>query len=238
MVKAYQSWKVYSHGPLEELEPNLLRVEGSLPGMDLKRVMTVARRTDGLLVIHNGIALEEPDMARIEALGEPGFIVVPNGFHRLDAKTFKDRYPSAKVVCPRGAVPKVEQVVSVDLTYDDMPADEDVTVRHAEGCGQLEGVMIVRHGETSSVVFNDLVFNMPHVSGFAGFVLRHLTASTGGPKISRIAKLFLIKDKKAFAEDLRVLADTPGLSRIIVSHHEVIEDRPAEILRELAASLG
>ena len=33
------------------------------------------------------------------------------------------------------------------------------------------------------------------------------------------------------------LAETPGLERIIVSHHERIDDRPAETLRRLAAAL-
>ncbi len=238
MVEAYQTWKVHEHGPLEQLEPNLMRAEGSLPRMEMKRVMTVARRADGKVVIHNAIALAEPEMERIEALGEVAFLVVPNGYHRLDARIFKDRYPAAKVVCPAAAVSRVERVVPVDLTYDDFPEDADVVVRHVDGTRRREGVMIVRHGETATIVFNDLIFNMPHLHGFTGFVLRRLTGSTGGPKVTRIARLFLVDDNPAVAGDLRRLADTPGLSRIIVSHQDVIATDPAGILRRLADGLA
>jgi hypothetical protein len=236
---ANQQWRVLPHGPIEPLEANLWRVEGSLEGMPLRRVMTIARRSDGKLVLHNGIALEDDAMRRLEALGEPAILIVPNGFHRLDAPAFKQRYPALQVVCPAGARKRVEAVVAVDRTYDDAPADADVAVRHIEGTRRAEGVMIVRHGATaSSVVLNDLVFNMPHIPGFIGWVLRHVTASSGGPRVSRIARLFLVADKQAFADDLRTLAALPGLRRVIVSHHEVIDHEPARVLREVAATLA
>ena len=69
----------------------------------MKRVMTIARRTDGTLVIHNAIALADAEMAEIDAWGKVATIVVPNGYHRLDAKIFHDRYPGARVVCPAGS---------------------------------------------------------------------------------------------------------------------------------------
>jgi hypothetical protein len=67
--KANDAWKVLPHGPIEQLEPNLWRVEGSLPNMPLKRVMAIARTTAGELVIYNPIALEAAEMAQLEALG-------------------------------------------------------------------------------------------------------------------------------------------------------------------------
>lgn len=231
-------WRVLAHDPIESLEPNLWRVEGSLPGMPLRRVMTVARRSDGKLVIHNAIALEPAPMAALEATGEPAFLVVPNGYHRLDAPAFRRRYPSIRVVCPAGARKRVEAVVPVDLDYDQYPADPDVTVRHVAGTKDAEGVMIVRHGERSTVVLNDLLFNMPHVPGFTGWVFKHVTQSSGGPRVSRVARWFLVADRQAFADDLRRLADTPGLCRVIVSHHQVITDEPAAVLRRVAATIG
>lgn len=234
MAKPFETWTVLEHGPLEQLEDNLWRLEGALPGMELRRVMTIARMGDGRLVVHNAIALEEALMKEIEALGQLAFLVVPNGYHRLDVKIFKDRYPDLKVVCPRAARKKVENVAKVDLTYDELEGDEVVSLRHLAGLAEREGVMIVRHGEGATVVLNDLVFNMPHLSGVAGFIFRHLTGSTGGPRISRLARLAIVKDKAAVAEDLRTLADTPGLERIIVSHHEVIDRDPAATLRRLA----
>src|SRR5688572_16254862 len=129
MAKANTEWVVQPHSPVAELDDGLWRVEGTLAGMPLKRVMTIAKRSDGQLVVHNGIAIEENAMKQIEAHGPVGFIVVPNGYHRLDAPAFKKRYPNAKVVCPSGARKKVEEVVPVDHTYDDYPTDPRVSIR-------------------------------------------------------------------------------------------------------------
>ena len=237
MPKANTEWKVLSHSPVAELDEGLWRVEGSLDNMPLKRVMTIAKRADGQLVVHNAVAIEESAMKEIEASGPIGFIVVPNSYHRLDAPAFKKRYPNAKVVCPPGARKKVEEVVPVDHTYADYPADDRVSLRTVAGTKEGEGVMTVVTPGGSTLVFNDAVFNMPHLSGVQGFVLKHLTQSTGGPKLSRVVRLFVIKDKAAFRADLEALAKTPNLKRIIVSHHEMIEGDPAATLATIASSV-
>ena len=47
MPKAFDDWQVHAHRPIEKLTENLWRVEGDVPGMPLKRVMTVGKRSDG-----------------------------------------------------------------------------------------------------------------------------------------------------------------------------------------------
>lgn len=231
------TWRVLPHRPLEALEENLWRVEGDLEGMPLKRVMTVAKRSDGRLVIHNAIALEEEGMKRIEELGEPAYLVVPNGYHRMDAPRFKARYPKLKVVCPKNARAKVAKVVEVDLGYAGYPDDKHVSLTTLAGVGEAEGFMTVRSQSGTTVVFNDAVFNMPHLTGAQGWVLKHVTGSTGGPRISRITRLFLVKDKRAFRADLERIAETERLKRVIVSHHEVIDGDAAGTLRAVAATI-
>lgn len=233
----FSDWKVGEHGPIQKLESNLWRVEGEVAGTSLRRVMVLAKMADGGVVVHNGVALEEYLMREIDDWGDVRYIVVPNAYHRLDCARFKRRYSDAKIVCPKGAVKRVGEMVPVDVTFDQFPSDEDVILRHLDGTKEGEGVLIVKHETASSVVFNDLVFNMPHVSGAIGWALRYVSKSTGGPVISRIARLLVVKDKNAVRRELEQLADTPALSRIIVSHHEVIDDRPADVLKSLAASL-
>ncbi|HEU4536336.1 MAG TPA: hypothetical protein VFS00_19565, partial [Polyangiaceae bacterium] len=234
---AHATWKVLPHQPIEKLEANLWRVEGSLEGMPLLRVMTLARLDDGRVVVHNAMALGEAEMKEIEAWGEPAFLLVPNAFHRLDAPAFKARYPRIKVLCPRGARAKVEEVVAVDGGYDDLPAGDAVRLEHLDGTREGEGVMAVRSGDATTIVLNDAVFNMPHGRGATGLVFRYVTQSSGGPRVSRVARWFLVKDRAAFARHLQRLADTPGLRRVIVSHHRTIDERPAETLRAVAATL-
>ncbi|HEY0136880.1 MAG TPA: hypothetical protein VGB85_22515, partial [Nannocystis sp.] len=74
--------------------------------------------------------------------------------------------------------------------------------------------------------------------GFTGFIFRHITRSSGGPRVSRIAKFFLVKDRKAFKEHLLRLADLPALQRMIVSHHLMVHDDAAGAIRQAAATLG
>jgi hypothetical protein len=234
MAKAHTTWKVLPHGPIEKLSDRLWRVEGQLDS--IKRVMSIGKRADGTLVIHNGIALGDAEMAEIDAWGKVGYILVPNGFHRLDAKVFADRYPDAKVLCPTGARKKVEQVVPVSGAYEEFSADANVELFTLDGTKAREGGMIVR-GNDTSLVFNDAVFNMPHGKGFTGFVFRRVTGSTGEPKVSRLLKWLVLADKAAFRTHLEKLAAVPDLRRIIVSHHMTITDDPAGTLRRVAAGV-
>jgi hypothetical protein len=199
--------------------------------------MVIARLENGELVVHNPVALEDQLMKEIEGWGTIAWIVVPNGYHRLDSRIFHERYPSAKVLAPRGARKKVEEVVPVSGDYDAFPADPRVTLEMVDGVGDAEGVLKVRSDDGTTLVVTDLVFNMPHLHGFQGFVLKHLTQSSGGPRISRIGRILLIKDKAKVRANLERLAETPALKRIVVGHHQTIVDRPADALREVAKSL-
>ena len=237
MATAHETWHVAPHRPLAQLSTNVWKLEGDLERTPLKRVMTIAKREDGGLVVHSAIAVDKPTMTAITTLGDVRAIVVPNAYHRLDARVFHARFPEAQVVCPAGARKAVEQIVPVTATYDDAPSDAVVELQTLDGTKAREGVMIVRDSAGTTLVFNDLVFNMPHVGGAMGFALRHITGSSGGPRITRIARLFLIHDKRAVRAHLERLAALPGLLRIIVSHHEVIEHDPGGVLAELASEL-
>ncbi len=237
MPKANTSWKVLPHRPIERLTENLWRVEGDLDGMPLKRVMTLLRMSNGDVCVHNAIALEEGAMKEIEAWGPVRHVIVPNGYHRLDAPAFAARYPEARFYCPAGSRRKVEEVVKVHGTYADFPSDDAITLENLAGTGDAEGVLTVRSAEGTTLVFNDAIFNMPHFGGFTGWVFAHVTKSSGGPRVSRIGRFFLVKDKAAFKAHLERLAATPGLTRVIVSHHEMVSREPAAAIRAAALSV-
>src|SRR5207237_4272316 len=95
------------------------------------------------VLIHNAIALEDNLMAEITAWGTPAAILVPNGFHRQDAKIMKDRFPNAKVYCPAGAKKAVSKVLPVDGSFAEVPQDGTVRVRHLEGVKAREGLVEV-----------------------------------------------------------------------------------------------
>ncbi|HWN68909.1 MAG TPA: hypothetical protein VNM90_14825 [Haliangium sp.] len=228
--KANATWNVLPHDPVIELASNLRQVTGDLPNMPLRRTMIAVRMQDGRLLLHNPIALEDELMRELERWGTPAFLVVPNGWHRLDCAVFKQRYPEARVVCPSGSRKKVEEVTAVDLTYDAFPGDESVSLAHLSGLREVEGVLTVRSEDGVTLVFNDAVFNVPHLPGLQGVVMR-LLGSTGGPRVTRVMRIMAVKDKGALREHLRALASTPALVRVVPGHGHVIT-------RDAAATLG
>jgi len=227
MPKAFDSWQVFPHRPLEKLEPNLWHVEGDLPGQNGTRAMTIVKLADGRLIIHSCIALEEELMKEIEAFGTPAFLLVPNGFHRLDSKIYKQRYPQLKVFCPSAEKKKVAQVVAVDGNYGDLPKDESVRVYDLEGTKGHEGVIEVHSPSGTSIIFNDAVNNVPKLGGVFGFML----APTGRPAVPRIFRWFFVKDKSAFIAHVEKLAAIADLKRVIVSHGQVMDQKPADDLK-------
>jgi hypothetical protein len=236
MPKANTAWKVLAHGPIEKLADNLWWVQGALPGMSLKRVMTVVRLGDGRLVIHNGIALEPAAMKELEAWGTPAFLIVPNGAHRLDAPAYKQRYPQLKVLAPKGARAKVEEVVAVDGGYEDFPADENVRFELLHGVKDREGAMLVRSNDGLTVVLNDAVFNMDKKQDLLGWFFTTVLGSAPGPRISRLAKLAFIADKQALRADLERFAALPELTRLIVAHEKVASGPDARSALQRAAT--
>ncbi|MDB4965502.1 MAG: Methanol oxidation glmU-like protein [Myxococcales bacterium] len=234
MIEA--QWKVLPHGPIETLGDRLRVVEGALPNMPLKRVMSVLRMDDGGLLIHGGVALNPAVMADLEAWGPPKILLVPNGWHRSDAPAFKRRYPELKIYCPAGARARVEKAVTVDGTYAELPSTAPVTIRYLDGVGEREGYLELRQGGRVTLIFNDAIFNQQHLPGLFGVIYR-LIGSSGGPRVTGLLKLAMVRDKNALKSQLERLADTPDLERIVIMHGTRVEDAPGEFLRQVAATL-
>lgn len=238
MTQPFQHWTVLPHGQLVQIDENLLTVVGeiSMPLMHLPRRMTVVRLADAGLVVFSAIALDEDEMAALEAYGRPAYLIVPSDTHRLDAKTWKDRYPGIQVIAPEGARAKVEETVAVDTVaphFDD-PAVQFVTVPGTQG---REAALVVRTAGGTTLVLNDVVGNIRDAAGFGGWLL-HLAGFAGNEaQVPAVVKMSVIDDTKALRTQLLQWADLDRLARILVSHGSPIEENPRQVLRDLAASL-
>jgi hypothetical protein len=237
-MKEAPPWRVLPNQPLEKLEDNLWEVEGSLPGMPLNRRMTLVRLQDGSIVVHNAICLKEDEQLEIERWGKIRYIVVPSGFHRMDAPRYAARYPDAKVLCPDAAKAKASKVVRVDGNLSEIPKDPGLTVETLDGESIQEAVLVARHGSgRTSLVFNDTLMNLPRYPGFMGWLYRAM-GSGGAPKVTPLMKVFAVKDRAALRAHLERLAALPGLARAIPGHGDVVEgEATPEIMRGVAAAL-
>jgi len=229
-------WTVLPHGPLQKIEDNLWTVDGTLPRGRMNRRMTVVKRSDGRLVFHNAVPLQEMDMKALEAWGEPGYLLVPNGFHRLDIHAFKQRYPKMKLLCPAPQDARVRQVVPVDGHFDALSPDPAVRAEVLDGSKVGEAVFVVTSHGRVSLLFGDTLMNIPRQPGFDMFIMR-LLGSVGDLRVTLIARLVMVGDKAALRRHLEKLSALPGLERLIVSHGDDVTQNAATALRAACAKL-
>lgn len=238
-MRTLETWTVMPHGDLRQLDRNILSVVGRfrIPLGEAPRRMTVVRLKDGRLVVFSAIALDEDEMQRIESFGRLAFLVVPSGTHRIDAKIWKDRYPSIEVVAPKGAREKIEKVVRVDATAATWD-DQDVRLEPVAGTEERELALTVRTGAGTTLVVNDLIFGSdPGPRGLRGFLRRLMGVSGSSPRIPKVIRMAIVKDAAAVKSQLERWSNLTGLERVLVAHGATIEARPASALRALAASL-
>lgn len=239
MSRLHERWTVLPHGPLTEIDDGLLTVTGQIhmPLVDLERRMTVVRLHDGSSIIYSAIALDESGMERIEAFGAPRYLVVPGDAHRLDAKIYKQRYPDLKVVTPQGALRRVEEAVEVDATDIDF-GDPDVAWYVVDGAGGHEGALLVHRASGTTLILSDLIGNLRRKDGFEGWMLHVMGFGADQPVIPLVERVLMVRNKAELRQQFLDWAAIPDLRRIIMSHGEPIESRPADVLRKLAGALN
>lgn len=236
MAKLHDEWTVLPHGPLEEIEPGLLTVVGQIPMPlgNFPRRMTVVGLPRKRTAIYSPFPLDGNAMKRIEELGAPAFLIVPNPAHRLDIRPFHRRYPKAKVITAPGAKAAVEEAVIVHRTEADFGGVAELI--ELAGVDRMEVAMLVRHQGGQSLITNDVIGNVGHPKGLGAWLMSRLMGFGPTPRITRAARRFFIKDKTALAAQLRDWAAIGSLRRVIPSHGDIIDD-PQPVLLKLAASL-
>src|SRR5207244_350242 len=89
------------------------------------------------------------------------------------------------------------------------------------GVAESEGALIVQSSDGASVILNDCMFNMDRKRDPLGFLFTTAFGSAPGPRVSRLAKLVFIKDKRALRADFERYAALPNLTRLFVAHEKV-----------------
>jgi hypothetical protein len=238
MTAPLQHWKVLPHGALTPVDSNLWTVTGTIrmPLGEFERRMSVVRLRDGRLVVYSAIALDDDEMARLDAWGRVAWLVIPGDDHRLDAKIWLDRYPTTHVAAPAGAREKALEIVPVESTAPDF-GDPDVRWITVPGTRGHEAALTVRGDRGSTLILNDLIANLRHEHGFTGWMLRLMGFAGDEPNIPGVRRLALVKDGHALADQLQAWSEIADLRCILVSHGEPIVDDPRGELRRLADSL-
>jgi hypothetical protein len=239
MAKPHSEWTVLPHGKLKRLERNLLSVTGTMnmpPMGEVPRRMTIVRLSDGRLIIYSAISLDEVEMNALESYGTPSYLIVPGDIHRMDAKPWKDRYPALKVIAPSGAREKVSEIVPVDATTVDF-SDPAVHFMTMPGTGEKEAVLMIETDSGTTIVLNDLIFDLANRPGVSGWLFKLIGLTGDEPHVPLPVKLKEVEDKQAVAEQLDRWARLPKLQRVIISHGDIIADAPSAVLARISAEL-
>jgi hypothetical protein len=240
MAKFNTEWTVGPHGDLEQLDKGLLTVAGEIvmPLGRFPRRMTVVALSGGRVAIWSAIPLREPEMARIEAMGEVAFLIVPGIGHRLDVLPWKHRYPRARVICSPGAVKAVEEAVPVDATRDIFD-DPSVRFETPAGVAGMESALLVKREGGTTLMLNDILANVRHPHGIGANIMARLFGfGVSRPRMPWVGKRMFVKDARALASDFRRWAGLPDLRRIVVSHGDVIDGDARAVLERVAGELG
>jgi hypothetical protein len=240
MAKPFSEWTVLPHGKLTRLDDNLLSVTGVMhmpPMGEVERRMTVARLSDGRLVVYSAISLDETEMSALERFGTPAYLIVPSDIHRMDARIWKDRYPAMTVVAPAGARAKVEEIVHVDATSVDF-GDPAVSFVAVPGTGEREAALVIETGNGTTLVLNDLIFNLKNRAGVSGWIFKTIGLTGDEPHIAPPVRMRQVTNKDALRAQLERWSHLPNLRRVIISHGDIIADDPAHVLGRIADDLA
>lgn len=238
--RAPADWEqeVFPHTPLEELAPDLWVVRGEFPSSQLPRNMVVYRYGGDSLLLHSVVALDEPNMRRLEALGRPSIMVIPSWDHWAHIVAFKRRYPDITVVCPEASRSRVEERLAVDHTCESFFPRHGIRFHTPPGMDPVEGVfeLPLRDGRVA-LAMNDLITNVPHQRGLRGLLLR-LTGSTGRPRVIPLVRRGLHVDRAVMHDYLAALARRRDLAILTTSHGRALTSEIPATLAAIARELA
>eukprot|EP01029_Cantina_marsupialis_P028380 TRINITY_DN776084_c0_g1_i1.p1 TRINITY_DN776084_c0_g1~~TRINITY_DN776084_c0_g1_i1.p1 ORF type:complete len:279 (-),score=92.25 TRINITY_DN776084_c0_g1_i1:196-1032(-) len=213
-----------------QLSPNCWQITGKLSYPLPRNMVVIQYEEDGekKLIIHSAIALDEEEMEKLESLGSPTIMIVPNCYHRLDCNRYKQRYPSIKVICPKEAVEEIEKVIPVDGTCEEeFLFNEMIEIVEIEGLKKyFELVYLVKNDENDDLVslHTDLLFNQKMPKDFFGKLFGHyIFGSVGYFGISRLGRWFTVRSKTQVADFLACNLGNRGITCISMCHGNYIK---------------
>ena len=225
---------------MRELAPNLWVVDGDLriAGFECGTRMTVVRLSDGRLWLHSPVPRTDALAREVDALGPVAFIVAPSKVHFLFVDEWAREYKDATVYGAPGLREKRADLVFHRELGPEPPAEwsADLDQQLVEGATWVNETVFL-HRPSGTVLFTDLLMNFSEPPpGALGPMWTRLMGVHGGPKVSRMFRRVVIRDKPAVRASVdRILGWE--FDRAVVTHGQVIERDARAALRDAYAWL-
>jgi hypothetical protein len=206
----------------------------SMLGGHQGRVVTVIRLASGKLIILSTAPFTSADVAAIEALGTPAWLVDAMLRHDTFVQDGRAAFPGIPYLVPEGfsAPAHVETQPLLPAPAEWLP---EVRVLLIEGMPQVHEHVFL-HVPSRTLIVADLVFNFAPSSGWTSFFRQTLMGVKAHPDSARLFPL-QIKDRTAYDRSVRELLSW-DFDRIIVGHREPVESGGKAGLEQALASKG
>jgi hypothetical protein len=196
--------------------------------------MHVVALGDGGLLIHSPTWIDDATFAQIEKLGTPRILFAPNHFHHLSLRRYRERFPTAKAVATKRAIPRLRSHGHEGLhTTQDVALPASMRWVVPEGTKTGEGWLSIDGKSGPSWIVCDAFFNeTTPVRGLEGAFLR-LAKISPGLSVGATFKLLGIADPAVYKEWVLDALGRERPERIVFSHGDPLETRGAELLADI-----
>jgi hypothetical protein len=198
--------------------------------------MTVVRLSNGKLLVHSPIRMDDTLSKAIDAVGDVAYVVAPNRFRHLFFGSCAERYTHARTFGPPGLSEKVPGLRVDEVLTDAAPSvwGDEIEQLVVQGVPKMSEVVFL-HKPTRTLVVSDLFFNVVHPANFMTKVLLTFTGVRGKLAKSRVWSM-MKEDGAAFDASVRkVLAVDSGS---ILRESVKCRRRDNELRRDSAESPG
>ncbi len=202
-------------------------------GVRLRARTTVLRLDDGQLLIHSPAPPDEAMVNALAALGQVGWLVVPNCFHHLGTPAAAAAFPGAKVVGPESAAAR-NPALRIDVEIDKLAIPELAALPLA-GVPFLDETLLF-HRPTGTLFGADVMLRADARDHWTWRFAARLTGCYQRWRVPPDVKKKVV-DKDGASRSLQAVLDLP-VKRMIVAHGEVIEEAPLERLTEAWRLVG
>lgn len=231
MAKQPRPWIVTRHDPIEKLEENLWTVAGDVPGLPIRRRMSIVKLSSGELLFFNAVPLEDAVLEEVRSWGRPSMLVVPHHQHMIDAYAFREKL-GLRLYGPAECEKEIRTRAELTGTLEAIKSDGDVTVQAIPGVKLGEPAIIVRSGGNRvSLLFGDAIQNTRKESLKLPF---RLMGFGGGPKVVPVFKMMFVKDKPRLKAQLSEWSELAGLARLVPSHGDIVSSAAGAALKTAA----
>ncbi|MBL9038846.1 MAG: hypothetical protein JNG84_10050 [Archangium sp.] len=227
-----RAWTPYRPRALTQRDERVWTVDDDIPGITgVTRRMSIVRRSDGSLLFFNAIPVPEETLAAVRSLGTPAALIVPNRYHALDAAPFAEKLGVPAFAPAVAIAPLAERVRCRPIS--ELPADAVVQVVTIDGFSTDEVCLVIG----GTLIVGDVVTNAPHGRGLYALMMRFIGFTGPEPRLPPPVRKRVGRDMNVLRRNLRALAQTPGLARLIPSHGDVFEGNVPAALERIAAGV-